>query len=142
MNLVIDTNIIISALIKDSLTRALILNTKYNLIFPSFIFEEIKNHKKEIVKKSKLSDEEFDILFSTLINYVKIIPIDKIVPFKKTAYEIIGKIDEDDVIFIATALAYNAQIWSDDKDFQKQDRIQILTTKEIKESYDSEINLS
>src|SRR3989344_531616 len=135
MNLVIDTNIIISALIKDSLTRALILNTKYNLIFPSFIFEEIKNHKKEIVKKSKLSDEEFDILFSTLINYVKIIPIDKIVPFKKTAYEIIGKIDEDDVIFIATALAYNAQIWSDDKDFQKQDRIQILTTKEIKESY-------
>ena len=142
MNLVIDTNIIISALIKDSLTRALILNTKYNLIFPSFIFEEIKNHKKEIVKKSKLSDEEFEILFSTLINYVKIIPIDKIVPFKKTAYEIIGKIDEDDVIFIATALAYNAQIWSDDKDFQKQDRIQILTTKEIKESYDSEINLS
>ena len=142
MNLVIDTNIIISALIKDSLTRALILNTKYNLIFPSFIFEEIKNHKKEIVKKSKLSDEEFDILFSTLINYVKIIPIDKIVPFKKTAYEIIGKIDEDDVIFIATALAYNAQIWSDDKDFQKQDRIQILTTKEIKESYNSEINLS
>ena len=39
------------------------------------------------------------------------------------------KIDKEDVIFIATALAYNATIWSDDTDFQKQNKIKILTTK-------------
>jgi len=54
------------------------------------------------------------------LKYVRIIPTDVVVDYKKQAYEIIGYIDEDDVIFIATALAFNCPIWSEDKHFQKQ----------------------
>ncbi|MFH1590712.1 MAG: PIN domain-containing protein [archaeon] len=44
------------------------------------------------------------------------------------------RIDPDDAIFIATALATpGSSIWSDDKDFEKQDRIHILKTKDILE---------
>ena len=57
---------------------------------------------------------------------------DLILEHKNKAKEIMGKIDKDDVIFIATALAKNAVIWSDDKHFQKQKEIKIFTTKEIK----------
>lgn len=131
MNIVVDTNIFISALIKDSITRNLIVNSKDNLLFPEFEFNEIEKHKKEILEKSGLSEYELDSLFSNLLKHVKIIKTEKIINYKNPAFDIIGNIDEDDVIFIANALAYNAVIWSDDVHFQKQDKIRILTTKDM-----------
>lgn len=134
MNVVIDTNVFISALIKDSMTRSLVVNSKHNLLFPEFEFEEINNHKEEILKKSGLSEDELQKLFSYLLKYVKIVKIKEILPYKNQAFDIIGNIDRDDVIFIATALAYNASVWSDDKDFKKQNKVKILTTKDIVEN--------
>ena len=131
MKLVIDTNIFISALIKDSVIREIIVKSKHILLFPEFEFEEIKNHKQEIMEKSSSSEKEFDILLLRLLNYVKIIPEDIILHYKKQAFEIIGKVDSDDTVFIATALAFNCPIWSEDKHFKQQDKIRIITTKEL-----------
>ena len=131
MNIVIDTNIFISALIKDGLTRNIIVNSKDNLILPDFEIEEIYNHKNEIMKKAKLSEKDFDILLLRLLRYVRIIPVDLIINKKGEAFNIIGHIDPDDVIFFATALTFNALIWSDDKHFIMQDKIKILTTKDM-----------
>jgi DNA mismatch repair ATPase MutS len=85
MNIVIDTNIFISALIKDDLTRFLITHLRQNFLFPEFEFEEIKNHKKEILHKSGLSEREFDILFLRLMSYVKIVPSNISNVFKEKA---------------------------------------------------------
>jgi predicted nucleic acid-binding protein len=131
--LIVDTNILISALIKDGSTRRILAKSKLNLLFPEFEFEEIKNHKAEIVQKAGLSEKEFDIMLLRLLNYVRIIPANISLSFKERAYGIIGKIDEDDVPFIATALAFNCPIWSDDKHFKKQNKIKILTTKDMAE---------
>ncbi len=131
MNIVVDTNIFMSALIKDSTARNLIINSSDNLLFPEFEFYEIEKHMEELLEKSKLSNQEFQDLFSSLLKYVKIIKTNEIINYKKQASDIIGKIDEDGVIFVATALAYDAAIWSDDSDFQKQNKIKILTTKDI-----------
>ncbi len=131
MNIVIDTNIFISALIKDGLTRNIIVNSKDNLILPDFEIEEIYNHKNEIMKKAKLSEKDFDILLLRLLRYVRIIPVDLIINKKGEAFNIIGYIDPDDVIFFATALTFNASIWSDDKHFIMQNKIKILTTKDM-----------
>ncbi len=46
-----------------------------------------------------------------------------------------SKIDKNDVVFIAAALALNCPIWSDDKHFKKQKEIKIFTTKEISKMY-------
>jgi predicted nucleic acid-binding protein len=131
MNIVIDTNIFISALIKEGIVRKIIAEAGHNLLFPEFEFEEIKRHKQEIIKKSGLSEKEFDILLLRLLNYVKIIPTNIILNYKKRAFEIIGKIDSDDTMFIATALAFNCPIWSEDKHFKKQNKIKIITTKDM-----------
>ena len=131
MNIVIDTNIFISALIKDGMTRNLIISSKDSLLIPEFEFDEIEKHKKEILEKSKLSESELNNLFSNLLKYVAVIETEKIIGYRGEAFEIIGKIDKDDVIFIATALAFNAAIWSEDSDFQKQNKIKILTTKDM-----------
>ncbi len=131
MNIVVDTNIFISALIQDSTTRNLIINSKDNLLFPEFEFFEIKKHKQEILEKAGLSDEEFEILLLNLLRYVKIIKTEDIINYRQKAFGIIGNIDNDDVIFIATSLVYNAVIWSDDKHFQRQNTIKILNTGDM-----------
>jgi len=46
--------------------------------------------------------------------------------------EIIGKIDKKDIQFIALALAIkNNKIWSNDKHFEKQKKIQVYKTIDI-----------
>ena len=50
--------------------------------------------------------------------------------FQKAKY-LMHHIDPDDIIFIATALAFDATIWSDDMHFQEQNSIRIFTTKEM-----------
>ena len=131
MNIVVDTNILISALIKDSTTRNLIIESKDTLLLPELELEEIKEHKKEILEKSRLSDTEFNILFSNLLKHFKIVKTDYIENFKDRAFKIIGEIDKDDVIFIATALYLNCPIWSDDKHFKKQKIVKVFTTQEF-----------
>ena len=43
-----------------------------------------------------------------------------------------GNIDKEDIIFIATALGIeDSVIWSDDRHFERQNKIKILKTKEI-----------
>ena len=62
MKIVIDSNVLFSALIKDSSTRKLILKYGGFFLFPSYIFEEMEKHKEqavEIVKNIDLDDAIF-----------------------------------------------------------------------------------
>ena len=136
MNIVIDTNVFVSALIKEGLTRDLITNSYHTFLFPEFELQEIENHKEEILKKSKLSRKDFYTLLFNLLKYVKIIRIGRIIIYREEANEIMGKIDKNDAQFIATALAFNCIIWSDSKHFQKQNKIKVFTTRERKSFID------
>lgn len=131
MNIVIDTNIFVSALIKDGLTRDLITNSRNTFLFPEFELQEIETHKEEILKKSKLFRKDFYTLLFNLLKYVRIIRADRIIDYRKEAYDIIGNIDKDDAQFIATALAFDCPLWSNDNHFQKQNKIKVLTTKNM-----------
>ena len=132
MNIVIDTNVFISALIKkDSLSREILINSGNNFLFPEYEFQEIYKHKEEILKKSGHSEIEFIQATSLLLHRTKIVRYFEICNYYNKALEIMGGIDYDDAIFIATALAFNCPIWSDDQHFQKQKIVKILTTKNI-----------
>ncbi len=135
MNIVIDTNIFISALIKEGFIRKILVNSKHNFLFPEYEFIEIKNNKDEIIRKSGLSEIELINLMGQLLKYVKIVRNSRIIQYRTKAREIMSNIDEDDAIFVAVALAFNCPIWSEDKHFQKQKEIKIFTTKEIIEIY-------
>lgn len=131
MNIIIDTNILISAIIKEGFIRYLITDFGLNLLFPELEFRELENHKEEILKKAKLSNKEFSILLLYLLKYIKIIKTEKIIEYREEAKEIIGQFDQEDITFIAAALAFDAIIGSDDKHFKMQNRIKVLNTKEI-----------
>lgn len=127
----IDTNIIISALIKDGATRKILLDSRFNFIFPEDGLKEIYFYRNYIIKKSGMNEKEFDRLLLRTLKYVKLVPWYIIKKFKDLADNIIGKIDKKDTVFIATALAFNCQIWSDDSHFKRQNKVKILTTEDM-----------
>lgn len=67
MKLVVDANVVISALIADSETRELIITLEPDLLTPEFVHDEIENYEKLIVEKSGMTPgrvaQFIDLLF-------------------------------------------------------------------------------
>lgn len=132
MNIIIDSNVLFSALIKKSATRKIILDYDGYFLFPSFVFMEMELHKNEIVRKSGMVKKDFDGLLGLLLRRVLVIPDEVILPYRKKANEIVKSIDPDDAVFIACALAFpNSVVWSDDKRLKRQTEVRIMNTSEI-----------
>lgn len=133
MRIVIDSNVFISALIKrEGLSREIIINSNNIFFFPEYEFQEIYKYKEVIQGKSRYSDREFIQAVSSLLNHMRIATYEEIRDYYNEAFEVMNEIDPDDVIFIATALAFNAIVWSDDIHFKMQNRVKSLTTDEMK----------
>ena len=131
-NIVVDTNIVISALIKDSLTRELIIKSKKNLLLPEMALYELKKNEREILEKSGLSKVSYEKLVFKLLSYMKFIPKNLTEEHHEEAFKIIGHLDKEDVVFVSIALAFdNCAIWSDDKHFKQQSRVKVFTTSEF-----------
>lgn len=131
MNITIDSNILFSALIKNSITRKIILNYPERFLFPEYVFQEFLKYKKLLLKKSNLSEKEFYFLLNNLLKKVKIIKNEKIHKYKKESIKILKGIDIKDAPFIAVCLKYNSILWSDDKALKNQKKIMVLNTKEF-----------
>jgi len=129
--IVVDTNILLSALIADSKTRELIVGIDRQLVVPEAIHREIEKYRDMIREKSSLTDEELDTLLETLFKYIQIVPDEQLEDHLTESKEELADIDEDDVIFLAAALAVDGILWSDDTDFQNQKLVSVLTTSEI-----------
>jgi len=131
MKLVCDTNIVFSALIAGGKTRELILNDQINLYAPEYFFTELRNHRDEVKEKSRLSDDQLTHLRTVLFKDVRVVPKEEFDSQLNTASQLIGDTDPDDVPFLALALHLNADIWTDDTDFDTQDRVTTWKTHEL-----------
>ena len=131
MRVIIDSNVLFSALIKDSVTRKIILNYENLFLFPEYIFREINNHKDELYKKSGMDKHEFNQLLQLILDKVLVVPQKSLSSYREEAKKLVRNIDINDICFIACALAYQAILWSDDKKLKAIKKIRILNTKEI-----------
>ena len=132
MRIILDVNVILSALIRDSTTRKLILTSGFSFYFPEPSLRKIVKYKSYIMEKSGLTDAEYGEVVATLFKYVRLIPVEEIRKNWDKAKEIMERIDEEDVVFIAVALSIaDSAIWSNDKDFEKQDKIKVLKTVNV-----------
>ena len=66
MRFIVDTNIIISALIRDSKTRFLLTHFNAELFSVGFSKIEFVKHKNEIIKKAKVNEEELDMILEKI----------------------------------------------------------------------------
>src|SRR3989338_3103981 len=137
MKLVVDTNRIIAAIIKESASRRIIETQEHEFIAPDFSLGEINKHSGEICKKGNLAKKEFDLLISLLFYRIGIIPAHAYKQNMDEAKELLGKRDAKDVPFLALAIAEKADgIWSDDNDFLVQRRIKVYKTKDLVLDFD------
>jgi len=84
MKLIIDTNVLISSLLKDSSTREILLNESIDFYVPEIILSEIKKYLPYIAQKSELSEDDVKKLLNTHMENLHLVHIDE--------YE--GKMDE------------------------------------------------
>tara|TARA_Y100000034_G_scaffold130846_1_gene190318 strand:- start:3628 stop:4041 length:414 start_codon:yes stop_codon:yes gene_type:complete len=136
MNIVLDANIIIAALLGSRGKLIILTSQNYNFYAPKKIIEEIKRYEKEICNKIDCSIEEFNINFKALMFFINIIEQTKYKEHIDRAKIEMKERDVEDADYIACALAVNADfIWTEDKDFLDQNLVNVKTTEQfIKEN--------
>ena len=131
MRLIVDTNVIISALIKDSMTRYIITHIPSELITIGFSEKELSKYKARILKKAMINEIEFEAILNKLKEKLIILNDFTIQKNMEEASRIMDRIDPNDTPFIAAALATNSDIWSDDKHFERQNKVKVWKTKDL-----------
>ena len=133
MKLVVDTNVLLSALVKNSTTRSLLLNPNHDFYIPEFALDEVEKYLSVISSKSGLSASEIKILFDTLANKLEGRPServhDHVWPGRSGAEEYRRKGCRP---FLALALNLECDaIWSNDKHLKRQKLVKVWSTLEV-----------
>lgn len=130
MKLVIDANVLVSAVIRtEGKTCGLLLLRTLELHAPQFLLDEFEEHRQEILEKFRLTDMEFGIALGRLSSILNFVPISDFKESNLRAVEFAP--DIDDIPYLALALHLNCPLWSNDKRLKKQARVQILSTHEL-----------
>jgi len=74
MKLVVDTNIIAAAIVKESTTRKLLLHPDFEVYAPEHVLGELKNYRDAFIEKSGLDETEYDTLFDKIIANIMVVP--------------------------------------------------------------------
>lgn len=78
--------------------------------------------------------EQFiDLLFQ----YIEVVPTNDFYPAIERADDAIGDTDPDDVLYLWRAIANDAAIWSDDADFDEQSLVEVYSTSNVTDSFDT-----
>lgn len=132
MRIIVDTNRIIAALIRDSASREILFSKKFEFYTVSLTLLEIGRYKREIIKKAGIEGFEFEPLLSLFLGRIRMVE-DKLIKLRfDEAKKIMDDIDRDDTPFIALSLALDyTPIWTDDAHFYKQKVVKALTTQDM-----------
>jgi len=129
MKLVVDANILFSALIKDSLTAEIISNGKIELFAPEFLFQEFEKYSGIILRKTSRTRKDFSKAVEAIKETLTIIPQEDFQEYIAEAKKICP--DPQDTIYFALALKLKCPIWSNDKELKKQELVKIHSTHEL-----------
>ena len=132
MDLIIDANILISALIATKGgTYDLIFNDRFKLFSPEYLMDEFNKYKGEILSKSGLDEVDFELFMSLISSRIEFIQKSEFEQFISEAKNITP--DPNDAEYFALALKYRCALWSNDRKLKEQDKVKVYSTNEIME---------
>ena len=119
MKIVVDTNVVFSALINSNGTIPEIIIAsfgRFRFYTSKFLFEELENHKLKLQKASKLTEKEINKAKTELFKYINTISLE-IIPKEiwLEAEFLTFDIDPDDISFVALSIFLDAHLWTGDK---------------------------
>jgi len=119
MRIVVDTNIVFSALINARAAIPEIIVAPYSscsFYTSDFLFEELENNKIKLLKASKLTESDLNKAKTKLFKYIATVSLEIIPQEIWQAAEILTfDIDPDDISFVALAIFLDAYLWTGDK---------------------------
>lgn len=119
MDLVVDTNIVISGLITPNGTISkLILKDLVGskLICPDFLFDEIVIKFDKIKQLTSLDGEQIMEMVFRLVKRIDFINNDLIDnKYQQLSYHLVKDIDKKDLLFVALSLQTGYKLWTGDK---------------------------
>ena len=132
MKLVLDANILISALLGSRRTIGLIRMGQHTLYAPRKIVDEVIKYAADICEKSEQTRDEFNDTLAALLVFVNVVPPEKYAQNLDRARSLLEKRDANDAEYLALAFAIQADaVWTNDKDFTVQTDIRILSTNAL-----------
>ena len=132
MRLVIDTNVFMAGLLKDSIVRKVLSSENIQFFIPEHALDELEKHKNTLIKKANINAAEFDEMVSLLLENIEVVPESKIKAKFKEAKDVMKDIDIKDSPFIATVLSIECDgLLTFDEHFQKQNKIKIFKIKDL-----------
>lgn len=119
MKLIVDTNIIFSAIISDKgKIGDLLLNTnhKLDLYSPLFLLDELGYHSAKILSLTEYSKQEYEQIKSIVTANIGFIDTTTITDADwESAKQLLIDIDVNDVPFLALSISLDAVLWTGDK---------------------------
>ncbi|WP_184550522.1 PIN domain-containing protein [Mucilaginibacter sp. FT3.2] len=119
MIVVADTNILFSAcLTPDNRIFEILFSTspKLQLISSYYAIEELRQHKAKLIRLSKHSEQEIEILLMAVLKQIDFFGEDIIEKkYWIEADNLTKGVDSKDISFVALALKTNAMLWTGDK---------------------------
>ena len=130
MLIVIDANVVCSALLAQGKALDILLSGKVHPIAPELLFFEVEKHKDELFEKTKLSDAEFSTFFALLRKRINIIPADEFENSVRKAHVLLFPHIKD-VPYVALALHSNCPLWSKEKRLKGLQSPEVLDASEV-----------
>lgn len=119
MKIVVDTNIIFSALLNSNGTIGdLLFNSdkQFDFYSCSYMRSEIQTHWERLKKISKLSEDELQVSYTQVLSKLNFIN-EEIIPSETwlASEKITTGVDIDDIDFVALTKFLHATLWTGDK---------------------------
>lgn len=132
MKFVLDTNVFLKALIKDSTVRGIVIGSNHEFLIPAHLIDEIGEHLDEVEEKSGLSRREIESVMDTLLGRIRFVGEEQVRSHWEEGEKATKEVDEGDIPFVATALAVHCDgVWSDDRHLKRQNKVRVWTTREV-----------
>lgn len=118
MKLVVDTNIVFSALLKieGRLGNLLLKNNVFEFCTTERLNIEIEKHRERVITHSKMSLKEFELSKESIYDNINFY-YEKIIPFEVwyESLRLVRDTDINDISFVALTEFLDAKLWTGDK---------------------------
>jgi len=132
MKLVVDTNRLIAALVRNSYSRRILFSNSFDLHTLAVTRRDIAKYEEELLRKSALTKPQFEDVLDSLFGQVHIVDDSAVQPFMPQAREAMDSVDSDDAPFLAAALTIKAAgIWTHDPHFDAQALVRVFHTRDL-----------
>ena len=130
MDLVIDANIVFSAIINMGRSLDVIASGKVRLFSPETLLKELERNKGEIRSKAGFSESEMDAFLELILPEVKLVFEEDFRQLLPEARKLLPEHPKDSP-YLALALKLGCPLWSYEKRLKSQNRVKVLTTREV-----------